>query len=122
MKSSGDIGLIYNKKLRKEVNNYILSLNAITKIFDQLGKKVNNNDFMDNHITQNIVDNFSESTIDYNFSKLSKDQFVINKLSRFALHWYTKKTFSDRVVKNSKDLKEKILKELNNKPDEFKTN
>tara|TARA_R110002074_G_scaffold231282_2_gene402870 strand:- start:4946 stop:5710 length:765 start_codon:yes stop_codon:yes gene_type:complete len=112
MKSSGDLGLIYSKELRKSINSYLRYLIAISKIFDQLSNKVNDDHFMNNYITLNMKENFSESTLSYDFTKLCKDQFVINKLSRFTEHWSDKKSFSEILANNSEKLKEEIQKEL----------
>ena len=116
LKSSGQLGLIYNKDLRKKLNRYIEFLSVVSKIFNQLSTQVNKTEPIDRHVTLILADKNSLDKIplEYDFNLMKKDQFLINTLSRFALHWETKASFSNDLLKSGESLKKNILKELNN--------
>ena len=113
IQSSGDLGLIYNQDLRKSINYYIARLSAISKIYNQLSSQVNETTLTDKYI-RNDVKLFSETEIKFDPKELKKDKVLINQLSRFAEHWKTKVQFSGRLIFMSKNLKSKILTELEN--------
>lgn len=112
IKSSGDIGLIYNKDLRKSINSYLTYLSAIGKIYDGLSEQVNERTFLDPYIKQEVsID--AKTKIIFDFDQIRKDKLVINTLSRYAHNWSTKREFATSLIEQSKKLKAEILKELN---------
>ncbi len=113
IKSSGDIGLIYNKELRKSINSYLTYLSAIGKIYDELSQQVNERAFLDPYIKQEVSLRAAKTKIDFDLEKLRKNQLVINQLSRYTHNWSTKKGFASSLIEQSKKLKVEILKELN---------
>lgn len=114
IKSSGDIRLIYNKDLRKSINSYLTYLSAIGKIYDELSEQVNERDFLDPYIKQEVNLISTKTKINFNFNEIRNDQTVINKLSRYTHNWSTKREFASSLIEQSKKLKTQILKELNN--------
>ena len=116
LKSSGQLGLIYNKDLRKQINEYIEFLGVVSKIFNQLSTQVNKTEPIDRYVTLFVGEENSLDTIpiEYDFNLMKKDNYLINTLSRFSLHWETKSFFSNNLLKIGERLKKNILKELNN--------
>tara|TARA_R110002073_G_scaffold313380_2_gene485267 strand:+ start:38164 stop:38901 length:738 start_codon:yes stop_codon:yes gene_type:complete len=112
MESTGQLGLIYNKDLKSHLLEYLATLEAISKMFDQMASQVNNTDFVDKHVTVQIIAGTHKSKLDYNFKDLVNDSYVINKMSRFGYLWQTKQYFSDAISKTSSDLKQAIIEEL----------
>lgn len=112
IKSSGDIGLIYNKDLRKSINSYLTYLSAIGKIYDELSVQVNDRAFLDPYIKQ-IVSLDAKTKINFDFDEIRKDKLVFNQLSRYAHNWSTKREFATSLIEQSNKLKSEILKELN---------
>lgn len=116
LKSSGQLGLIYNKDLRKQLNQYIEALSAFSKIITQLTNQVNKTAPIDKHVTLFIANESSlrKTPLEYDFNLMKKDKFLINTLSRFSLHWQTKSFFSNNLLEVGESLKKNIQKELNN--------
>ncbi|MAD97149.1 MAG: hypothetical protein CMB99_07485 [Flavobacteriaceae bacterium] len=114
IKSSGDIGLIYNKDLRKSINSYLTYLSAIGKIYDELSEQVNERAFLDPYIKQEVNLTSSNTKIKFDFNTIRKNKMVINQLSRYAHNWSTKREFASSLIEQSKKLRAEILKELNN--------
>jgi hypothetical protein len=116
LKSSGQLGLIYNKDLRKKLNQYIEALGAFSKIITQLAAQVNKTAPIDKHVTLFVAEEISLAKIplEYDFDLMKKDNYLINTLSRFSLLWKTKSFFSNNLLEVGESLKKNILKELNN--------
>jgi len=116
LKSSGQLGLIYNKDLRKELNQYIEALGAYSKIITQLTSQVNKTEPIDKYVTLFVAEEFplDKISLEYDFDLLKKDNFLINTLSRYSLHWKTKSFFNNNMLKVGESLKKNILKELSN--------
>lgn len=113
MKSTGQLGLIYNDAIRKKINGYLKYLEAIRKIFDQLADKVGDMRLFDPYITHYIVKGEkSQSNIEYEIEEIAKNKELINVLSRHGLHWDTKRLFSEYLLKYSKELKELLEQEI----------
>ncbi len=112
MESTGQLGLIYNKDLKKEIFDYLAYLEAISKVYDQLANKVNNTEMIDKYVTIKIKANSLDNQLEYNFQELSNDRNLINVLSRYGYYWQTKQSFSSILSKLSTELRENILKEL----------
>lgn len=112
MESTGQLGLIYNKDLKKDIFEYLDYLEAVSKIFDQMANKVNSTDIIDRYVAIKIGGSTLESKVNYDFQELSNDRFLINTLSRYGYFWQTKQYFSEILSKLSADLKESILKDL----------
>lgn len=112
LKSSGQFGLIYNKDLRRSIDQFSTYLAAISKIYDQLATQVNDDDFIQKYVFIQTGEGAFQNKIIYNFSAVKNDSFLINKLSKFKVNWLTKKEFSSNLIRMSQDLKEKIQTEL----------
>ena len=116
LKSSGQLSLIYNKDLRKQLNQYIEALGAFSKIITQLADQVNKTEPVDKHVTLFIANESSlhKIPLEYDFNLMKKDKFLINTLSRFSLHWQTKSFFSNNILEVGESLKKNIKNELSN--------
>jgi hypothetical protein len=116
LKSSGQLGLIYNKDLRKKLNKYVEALGAYSKIITLLASQVNKTEPIDKHVTLSVAEEFplNKISLQYDFDLLKKDNFLINTLSRYSLHWKTKSFFSNNMLEVGESLKKNILKELSN--------
>ena len=112
MKSSGDLGLIYNSELRKSINSYLRTLAAVSKIYDQLADKVNDSEFLDKYIRQEVSINSRRPKVSFDVTEIKKDKRLINILSRYGNNWNTKKQLSTLLMNQSKKLKNLIQKEI----------
>ena len=112
MKSTGKIGLIYNKEIRNRLDEYLEYLRSISKIYVQISSVVNENNAIQSEIYIKVAENYKDNEVIYNFNELRNNQKLKNKLSRVAVAWQTKKSFSQRILRNSENLKAAIKKEL----------
>lgn len=112
MESTGQLGLIYSKELKDKTLEYLTFLEAISKTYDQMGNQINNTEIIDQHVALILDPKSINSTLDYNFEDLSKDQYLINRMARFGYFWQTKQHFSNLLSESSRNLKELYLKEL----------
>jgi hypothetical protein len=112
MKSSGQLGLIYNKDLKRSIDGYLSYLNAVSKIYQQISRVINEDNVIEKHLFIKTVDNNLNNKVIYDFNVISNDQTFINKLSTIAVSWQTKKSFSEKALRNSKQLKQQIQEEL----------
>jgi hypothetical protein len=113
MKSSGQLNLIYNKSLRKEIAHYLRGHHNITNIYAELNAKVNQSEFLDSYVKYNEESTIGKVQFTYDFSALASDKKVVNTLSRYAFHWEAKYSFASILKEEAEDLKSKINKELN---------
>lgn len=113
MKSSGDLGLIYDKELREALNSYVSRISAISKIYDQLASQVSETSVTDKYIKNKVRLNV-DSEITFDFNRMKKDALLMNQLSRFAENWKTKMHFSGMLKSSSIKLRNNIQKLLNN--------
>lgn len=114
MKSNGDLNLIYNIELRKQIVDFNGYLYSVTSIFDNLGMIVSSelsyfDKFMRSHVDPKTLD----VTFSYDFDSMAMDPEFINRFSRVATHWRGSAYFTGRVTKEALDLKEAIQTELN---------
>ncbi len=112
MKSTGQLGLIYNPELRDSINEYLAYLEAISKIFDQLAEKVNDTSVIDKYVLVIPGPNPRETAFQYDFMEMAADQELINILSRFAYNWQTRTMFTSQLHKVTEELKIEIEREL----------
>jgi hypothetical protein len=112
MKSTGQLDLIYDNELRKEIEDYIIFRNLVQTTFEDLNHKVNQSDFLDPYVKYGRDAGFSNTSIEYDFSALSADQKAINTLSRYAFHWTTKIAFSKNLATKAQALKILVNREL----------
>lgn len=112
MKSSGQLNLIYNTSLRKDIADYLRRHNTTTNIYAELNTKVNQSEFLDSYVKFNEESALRNVQFTYEFSDLARDKTVINTLSRYAFHWEAKYSFASILKEEAQDLKSKINKEL----------
>ncbi|MDX1591324.1 MAG: DUF6090 family protein [Balneolaceae bacterium] len=112
MKSTGQLGLIYNTELREAISNYLTRKEAISKIYDQLSEKVDDTKFIDQYVRVVQTDSRITPDLQYEFSDLSSDPLVINTLARYGLHWRSKKYFSAFLKSRALELKAAVEAEL----------
>lgn len=112
MKSTGQLDLIYNNELRKEIEDYIISRNLVHTAYEDLNTKVNQSDFLDPYIKYGRNANFSNADLEYDIDALSLDKKAINTLSRYAFHWTTKIAFSKNLASKARTLKDLVDREL----------
>jgi len=113
MKSSGQLNLIYNTSLRKDIADYLRKHNSTTNIYAELNTKVNQSEFLDSFVKYNEESALRNVQFTYDFSDLATDKTVINTLSRYAFHWEAKYSFASILKEEAEDLKSKINIELN---------
>jgi hypothetical protein len=112
LKSSGQFGLIYNKELRSSIDNYTAFLSAISKIFKQLSSEVNDDRFIEERIFNQLAEKIDNNTVVYDFESLKEDPTFVNRFSKFAVCWQTKKDFTATLSKMSEVLKAQLENEL----------
>ena len=113
MENTGQLDLIYNKDLKNQTLEYLAFLEAVSKIYDQIAVQVNDTDFIDKYVTIIIESDARNNKLEYEFSEMSNDKYLINKLGRYGFQWQAKQHFSNSLSKSSNDLKEAFLNELN---------
>ena len=113
MKSSGELGLIYDPKLRNKIARYQVLHSFISKVYDELARKVSNTDFIDPYVRITLKPEASKDSVEYNFQAMAADPKVVNILSRYASDWQTKEIFSGLLASNAKKLKIAVQSELN---------
>jgi len=113
MENTGQLDLIYNKDLKKQTLEYLAFLESVSKIYDQIAVQVNDTDFIDKYVTIIIGSDARNNKFEYEFSEMSNDKYLINKLGRYGFQWQAKQFFSNSLSKSSNDLKEAFLNELN---------
>ena len=112
MKSNGDLGLIYNVELRKDIvdfNEYLLNLESI---FNTLGNTIQNNNFIDELIRINVDTITLAVRHEYNLEELRNDPVFINSFSRMANHWRGSTYFMENTTKRSEALTKRIKEEI----------
>lgn len=115
MKSTGQLGLIYNAELREKINAYLALLEAIRQVFDTLADKVNDTSIIDQYVTVILRPSGGGSnSVNYDFKQMASDQTLINVLSRFALYWQTRTVFVNQISSQTEVLKGAIEQELSN--------
>jgi hypothetical protein len=114
MKSTGQLDLIYNGDLRKEIEAYIVFRRLVNTAYEDLNTKVNQSDFLDPYVKYGRNAGFLKTDLEYDFDALSGDQEVINTLSRYAFHWTTKIAFSRNLKKRAEELFLSVNQELSN--------
>jgi len=112
LKSSGQFGLIRDKNLRKELADYTSYLNSVSDIFNIIKKEMSNIEAIEQYIFNDVAVRYKDNKIVYDFDKIKIDKKTINKLSRIALNWQTLVDFSETLLKQTKSLKEKVLKHI----------
>ena len=112
MKSSGQLGLIYNLELREELSKYITQQKLVSTIYEDLNEKVNQTTFMDPYLKFEQGGSVTENAFCYDFSKIRQDQVIINTLSRYAFHWKSKSSFSRSLQNQASELNAFIQKEI----------
>lgn len=113
MKSSGQLKLIYNKSLRKEIADYLRFHHNTANIYTELNSKVNHSEFLDPYVKYNEGSSLRNTVFIYDFTTLAANKTVVNTLSRYAFHWEAKYSFATILKAEAEDLKSKINKELN---------
>jgi len=112
MKSSGQLKLIYNKSLRKDIANYLRFHHNTTNVYSELNSKVNHSEFLDPYVKYNEGSSLRNTVFTYDFKSLSANKTVVNTLSRYAFHWEAKFSFATTLKTEAEDLKSKINEEL----------
>jgi len=112
MESSGQLGLIYNTSLRKEIADYLITWNLVSTVSEDLNEKVNEMEFIDPYLKFGKESSFRETVVEYDFNDLATDKRVINTLSRYGFHWKTKSSFSKSLAEEASQLKSLIEQEL----------
>ena len=112
MKSSGQLKLIYNKSLRKEIANYLRFHHNTANIYTELNSKVNHSEFLDPYVKYNEGSSLRNTVFIYDFTTLAANKTVVNTLSRYAFHWEAKYSFATILKAEAEDLKSKINNEL----------
>ena len=114
MKSTGDLGLIYNIKLRNEIvdlenesedyNNILLSLGKTTyarfPIFDK-------------YIRSHVDTTTYQMTFTSDFKKMAADKDFINNFSRIETHWRGSAFFCFSLNKEARKVRQDFQNELN---------
>jgi len=110
MKSSGQLYLIYNNSLRKDMADYLRTHYNTTNIFAELNTKVNQSQFLDPYVKFDENNTLRSNLYTYDFSELSSNKIVVNTLSRYAFHWEAKNSFATIL----KEKAEKLITIINN--------
>jgi hypothetical protein len=113
MKSSGQLNLIYNKSLRKDIADYLRVHHNTSNIYAELNIKVNQSQFLDPFVKYNEDSSLTNTLFTYDFSALSTNKTVVNTLSRYAFHWEAKYSFATILKAEAEEMKSKINTELN---------
>lgn len=113
MKSSGQLHLIYNKSLRKNIADYLKIHTNTGNIYAELNSKVNQSEFLDPHIKFDEGSRLRDVHFTYDFLALATDKTVVNTLSRYAYHWEAKYAFAIILKGKVETLKSIITEELN---------
>ena len=112
MKSNGDLGLIYNVELRKDIvdfNEYLINLESI---FNTLGSTIQNNRFIDQLIRFDVDPKTLDVNHHYDLEELRNDPIFINSFSRMANHWRGSTYFMQSSSRRSKDLGKRVIDEI----------
>jgi len=113
MKSSGDLGLIYDKNIRRDLVNFHDLIVSVDGIFNRLGATITNGQsFLDKYVKSKVNPETLEITHIYNFKGMAKDKTFINEFSRIAVHWRGNAFFTSRIQKDAKKITEQIKTEL----------
>ena len=118
MKSSGDLGLIYDKNIRRDLVNFHDLIVSVDGIFNRLGATIaSEQTFLDKYVTSKVDPETLTITSVYDFQEMSKDKTFINKFSRIAVHWRGNAFFTNRIEKDAKKISNQIktaLKDFKN--------
>lgn len=113
MKSSGDLGLIYDKNIRRDLVNFHDLIVSVDGIFNRLGATIaNGQTFLDQYVKSKVDPETLEITHIYNFKEMAKDKTFINEFSRIAVHWRGNAFFTSRIQKDAKKITDQIKTEL----------
>lgn len=112
MKSAGDLELIYNSKLRKELAEFLSYYQSVSKIYDEIIGKVNETGFIDPHIKYINRDISTSSSIEYDPKALAADPLIVNTFSRYAKYWREKAIFSKQLATSALELKQAVEVEI----------
>jgi len=112
MRSSGHLGLIYNKEIRMDIINFGSYLEYVESIFESTGQTIRNNRFIDKDVRYYTNPKSLEVKLSYDFNTLSKDKEFINSFSRITGHWRANVFFMKQIIKRTNLLKTKISEEL----------
>lgn len=113
MKSNGDLELIFNPQLRKELTNFNAKLISYEGILKSINGTITENQFYFDLFMRFKVDLASgEATREYDFSKISSSEEFINRFSRNANFWSVQVQFSNSYIKDLTRLKELVESEL----------
>ena len=105
MKSSGDLGLIYDKNIRRDLINFHDLIVSVDGIFNRLGATIaSEQTFLDKYVTSKVDPETLTITSVYDFQEMSKDKTFINKFSRIAVHWRGNAFFTNRIEKDAKKI------------------
>jgi hypothetical protein len=113
MKSSGQLHLIYNNSLRKNIAHYLRNHYNITNIYAELNTKVNQSQFLDPYVKFDEENTLRSNLYTYDFLELSTNKIVANTLSRYAFHHEAKYSFATILKENAEELIRTINLELN---------
>ena len=111
MKSTGQLGLIYNDDLKNKIYKYSSDLERTSQIYEQGSDILNNFEVFDKYVTIKLTGPL-QNQIKYNINDLANDKYLINKLSRYGFFWQTKSYFSGELEKSTIELRDAILQEL----------
>jgi hypothetical protein len=112
MENSGQLNLIYDTNLRKEIAAYLVNWKLVSTVSEDLNQKVNHTEFIDSYVKFSKESTFQNTVLEFDFEDLTSDKKVINVLSRYSFHWKTKMAFMNILSKNAKELKALIEQEL----------
>ena len=113
MKSSGDLGLIYDKNIRRDLVNFHDLIVSVDGIFNRLGATIaNGQTFLNSYVKSKVDPETLEITNIYSFKEMAKDKAFINEFSRIAVHWRGNAFFTDRIQKEAKKIINQIKTKL----------
>jgi hypothetical protein len=106
MKSNGDLDLIFNAELRKEIANFNARLISYEGILNAISKTISENQFYFDQFSRIKIDIASGDTkFQHDFLRMSASVDFINRFSRNASLWNVRIQFSDSHLKDINVLK-----------------
>ena len=114
MKSNGDLDLIFNTDLRKELAYFNAKLVSYEEILKTINNNISENQFYFDQFTRIKMDLESgEAQFNYDFNRMSNSVDFINRFSRNAHLWKVQIDFSETYLADLSRLKGIIQSELN---------
>jgi hypothetical protein len=113
MKSNGDMNLIYNIELRKNVDALQDFINLAHEVFSKHALAIRNDQSNYSKYSRTFVDSITlDETVFSNFDAMAADKNFINQFSIVTSSWRSQAAFAENIGSRASRLKKQIEDEL----------